>query len=156
MARVINSFLVTLHNSATQPTNPSSLVGDVLWPSPYTPKVYTGAEQLANTLLFDGEADPLFHFLTAIQLLWVVQESVLVDQILLNDVRTSYNETQLIGQFEDTPTYDRQQISRILQIWDSIPALQFLTGDLLHVYRSSLSRMDQLAAVICFFGRRND
>lgn len=153
---MINSFLATLHNSATPPTNPSSVVGDVLWPAPYTPKVYTGPAQLANNLLFDNQTDPLFHFLTAIQLLWVVQESVLVDRIVLDDVHTSYNQIQLIGQFIDTDDYDRQQISRILGIWESIPALQFLTGDLLHVYRSSLSRMDRLAAVICYFGNRND
>ncbi len=153
---MINSFLVTLQNDATPPVNPSSEVGDVLWPDPYTPKVYTGPALLTNTLLFNSETDDLFHFLTAIQLLWVVQESVLADQILLDDPRISYNQAQLVGQFEDTSDYDRQQISRILGLWESLPALQFLEGDLLHVYRSSLSRMDRLAAIICYFGRRND
>lgn len=153
---MINSFLATLHNSATPPTNPSSTVGDVLWPDPYTAKVYTGQALLANNLLFANEPNALKHFLTAIQLLWVVQESVLADQILVDDPRTSYTEAQLVGQFVSTPTFDRQQISRILSQWDSIQGTQFLTGEYLHIYRSALSRMDRLAAVICYFGRRND
>jgi hypothetical protein len=151
---MINSFLVTLHNDATQPTNPSSTVGDVLWPNPYKVKVYTGSADLANQILFDRETNALKHFLTAIQLLWVVQESVCADTILVDDPRVSYTQEQLLGQFESV-TRDDQQISRILQRFGDIQALDFLEGDLLEVYRSSLSRMDKLAAVISYFGQRN-
>ncbi len=152
---MINSFLATLHNSATAPTNDESTVGDVLWPDPYTVKTYTGPAVLANNILFANQTG-LEHFLTAIQLLWVVEESVLADQILVDDPRISYNEQQLLGQFVELPDYDLQQISRIISRFDELPALQYLTGEYLHVYRSALSRLDKLAAVICFFGRRND
>lgn len=151
---MINSFLVSLHNSATPPTNPASTVGDVLWPSPYKAKVYTGAASAANDILFDRETNALKHFLTAIQLLWVVQDSVCADTIFSDDPRVSYNEDQLLGQFESV-VRDDQQISRILQRFDDIHALEFLTGDLLSVYRTALSRTDKLAAVISYFGKRN-
>ncbi len=152
---MINSFLATLHNDDTPPVSGSSTTGDVLWPSPLTVKTYTGAAALANIILFENQSG-FNHFLTAIQLLWVVQESVLADQILVDDPRVSYNEQQLLGQFEDASGYDLQQISRIISRFDDIPALQFLVGDDLHVYRSALSRLDKLAAIICFFGRRGD
>lgn len=151
---MINSFLVSLHNSATPPTNPASVVGDVLWPDPYRVKVYTGAAILANQVLFNNEANALKHFLTAIQLLWVVEESVHADTITTDDLRISYTQVQLLGQFESV-TYDAQQISRILQRLSDIQALEFLTGDLLLSYRSSLSPMDKLAAIIAFFGSRD-
>lgn len=153
---MINSFLATLHNDATPPINGSSTTGDVLWPNPYTVKTYTGVALLANNILFDNQSDAFKHFLTAIQLLWVVEESVLADQIVVDDPRVSYNEAQLLGQFVGVTGYELQQISRILDQFESIPATQFLTGDYLHVYRSALSRLDKLAAVICFFGRRDD
>jgi len=152
---MINSFLVTLHNSATQPVNPSSLTGDVEWPANYLPKAYTGQAAVANSVLFDGEADPLKHFLTAIQLLWVVQESVLADSVVADDTRISYTETQLLGQFEDV-VYDRQQVTRVLSQFDQLRGTDFLTGELAEIYRSSLSRMDQLAAVITYFGLRDN
>ncbi len=151
---MINSFLVTLHNDATQPTNPSSVVGDVLWPAQYLPKVYTGSALLANNILFNNETDPLKHFLIAIQLLWVVEESTQVGYITADDPKTSYSHEQLLGQFESV-TYDPQQISRILGAFETIPALDFLEGDLLLAYRSSLSRMDKLAAIISYFGKRD-
>lgn len=153
---MINSFLVTLHNDATQPVNGSSQVGDVLWPTPYTPKVYTGPALLANRVLFADETDPLKHFLIAIQLLWVVEESILRNQITTDDSRVSYNRTQLVGQFEGVAGFDPQNITRILSQFSDIPALDFLTPYLSSVYRGALSRMDKLASIIVFFGLRSN
>lgn len=153
---MINSFLVTLVNSQTQPTNPSSTTGNVLWPSNVQVRTYTGDELLAYNQLFDAETDPLFKFLRAIQLLWVVEESVCADSITQDDPRVTYTREQLVGQFENTPSFDRQQVSRLLQSLSTIPALSYLTGDRLRIYRSALSRLDQLAAIICHFGVRPD
>lgn len=152
---MINSFLVTLHNSGTQPTNPASVMGDVLWPPTYLPKVYTGSELLANNILFGRETDPLNHFLVSIQLLWVVEESTQAPYIIADDPRISYTKEQLLGQFESVAGYDFQQITRVLDAFDTIPALSFLEDDLLLAYRSSLSKMDRLAAIIAHFGKRD-
>jgi hypothetical protein len=152
---MINSFLVTLHNDPVQPQNPAATKGDVLWPDPYTPKVYTGSALLANSILFNDESDPLIHFLISIQLLRVVEESVCADTITRDDSRVSYTDDQLLDQFEGT-SYDPRQVNRIFSNFSDIRALDFLTGELLGIYRTSLSRMDRLAAVIAYFGLRND
>jgi hypothetical protein len=150
---VINSFLVTLTNTETPPVNPNSTGGNVLWPDNVLVKTYTGPAELARTVLFDNESDDLKRFLTAIQLLWVVENSVLAPLITADDPRISYTKEQLLGQFT-MAVYTPQQISRILGSFDDIPALQFLQGDLLVTYRSALSRMDKLAAIISYFGVR--
>jgi len=153
---MINSFLVTLYNDGTQPTNPSSTVGDVLWPDNYLPRSFNAAEQLANRLLFDGQSVGIARFLIAIQMLWVVEESVVEDRILADDPRVSYTAEQLVGQFANQPTYDTQQVSRVVTQLERMNPLAFLSGELLTVYRSALSRLDRLAAIVAHFGARND
>ncbi len=153
---MINSFLVSLHNTQTQPVNPSSTTGDLTWPANVKPKTYTGPAVLAEQILFAGFTPADFeHFLIAIQLLWVVQESVCADRITLDDTRITYNQDQLVGQFEGYTTFDYQNTSRVLQQFTDIPALQFLEGDLREIYRSSLCKLDRLAAVISYFGARD-
>ena len=151
---MINSFLVSLHNSGTAPVNPSSLVGDVLWPDPVELKTYSGAAAVADGILFNGTTG-FDRFLIAIQLLWVVEESVLADTITYDDRRVTYTRAQLAGQFIDQSGYD-QQVSRVLDSFSEIKALDFLQDYLLSVYRSALSPLDRLAAVIAEFGLRND
>ena len=150
---MINSFLVTLTNSQTAPVNPSSTTGNVLWPDNVLVKPYTGAAALAEAILFNNETVLLNRFLIAIQLLWVVEDSVLSATITQDDPRISYTREQLLGQF-NAVVYDPQQITRILTSFDDIRALEFLQGDLLETYRSALSRMDKLAAIIAYFGIR--
>lgn len=153
---MINSFLVSLHNNATPPVNVSSTTGSVLWPSNVNVRSYNGPSALAQTILFGGVPTSSFdHFLGAIQLLWVVEESVCADTITADDPLISYNREQLIGQFVGNSSANRQSLSRILQQFDSIPAREFLSGRLLHLYRSSLAKIDRLAAVITYFGVRN-
>ncbi len=153
---MINSFLVTLYNSATQPTNPASLVGDVYWPDTVEIRTFTPDETLALQVLFGGETDPLLKFLVAIQLLWCVDESVVSNYIKADDSVITYTTEQLVGQFEDVDPADFNyyQINRCLAQFDEIPALRFLTGELLQVYRSALSPLDRLSAVIAYFGER--
>lgn len=152
---MINSFLVSLQNSATPPVNGASTVGNVLWPDPVAVKIYTGAPQLADELLFQGETDNLARFLLAIQYLWLVQESVCADKITQDDTRITYTDTQLKGQFIGETGWE-QATTRALALLEDFSPLEYLTGDLLEIYRSSLSPTDKLAAVICYFGLRND
>ena len=151
---MINSFLISLQNSGTQPVNPSSVVGDVLWPDPVEVKTYTGAASDVLRTLFDAKTG-LDKFLLAIQYLWVVEESVLADRITSDDPRVTYTQEQLEGQFIDQVDWG-QSVSYVLQELDTAAPLTFLEGDLLSVYRSSLSPMDHLAALICYYGLRDD
>lgn len=153
---MINSFLVTLHNTQTAPVNPSSLTGEIMWPANVLPRAYTGPALLAQRILFAGYGTADFeHFLIAIQLLWVVEESVCADRIMLDDSRVTYNRAQLLGQFEGYASFDYQNTSRILRQFNDLQAARFLTGDLLEIYRSALCTLDRLAAVISYFGARD-
>jgi hypothetical protein len=133
-----------------------SVVGDVYWPSPVAIRAFNAAETTAQQVLFAGQVDPLHHFLTAIQLLWCVEESVVADYIKRDDSVITYTPGQLVGQFKDVlpANFNYYQINRCLAEFNEIPALQFLTGELLQVYRSALSPLDRLAAVIAYFGQR--
>ncbi len=152
---MINSFLASLHNSATPPVNPSSVHGDVLWPSPLQVQTFSGDAGVAEEILFGAQYDNLARFLLSIQLLWVVEESVCADTIQADDSRITYTREQLVGQFVDQTGYE-QHVSAVLAQLPSIPAHGFLTGRLLEVYRSALSPLDRLAAVIAYFGMRHD
>lgn len=153
---MLNSFLVTLVNDPTPPVNPMSVVGDIVWPDTLLVKTYTPLEQYALNLLFDYDGDYLHTFLTAIQMLWVVEAGVVSDQIFADDSRVTYTRAQLFGQFQDVNplTYSYEQGTRMLAAMDNIPAEQFLEGPLLLAYRSSFSKTDKLGAVIAHFGRR--
>ena len=153
---MLNSFLVTLVNDPTPPVNGASQVGDILWPSIYRVKTYTAAEAAALQILFDYDGDYLHTLLTAIQMLFVVESSVMASSITADDSQISYTRVQLLGQFEgvDPLTYSYQQVNQMLQSLPDLQAETFLTGDSLLVYRSSLSNVDKLAAVISHFGKR--
>ena len=153
---MINSFLVTLYNNATQPTNPLSEVGDIAWPQTYLPRTYTPAEQEALAILFGPYAAVgLPRFLAAIQLLFVVQESVCADLITVDDRRITYTQAQLAGQFNGVlvGTYDPKHISNVMKNAQFINT-SFLTGRLLGVNTSSLCATDRLSAVIAHLGLR--
>jgi len=154
---MINSFLVTLVNNPTPPVNGSSVVGNVLWPAIYRTQTYTPVEAGARGLLFADDGDYLHTFLTAIQMLFLVESSVVSNQIYADDPRTSYSRAQLLGQFEgvDPLVYSYQAGGRLLAALPEIPAENFLSGDLLLAYRSSLAATDRLAAIIAHFGRRS-
>lgn len=153
---MINSFLVTLVNDGTPPVNPMSQVGDVLWPGIYLPKSYGSVEESVIETLYSSDGDYLHDFLTAIQMLFVVESSVMAATITQDDPKISYNRVQLLGQFEgvDPLTYSYQQTDRMIAALPSIPGELFLTGDALQVFRSALSPIDRLAAVISHFGLR--
>lgn len=153
---MINSFLVTLVNSGVPPVNPLSPVGDVLWPTIYRAKTYSTVEQAALQILYDSDGNYLHDFLTAIQMLFLVESSVSVDSIFIDDPRVSYTRAQLLGQFVgvDPLLYSYQQINHMLTALPDLQAETFLTGENLLVYRSSLANTDKLSAVISHFGKR--
>jgi len=155
---MFNSFIVMLTNESTQPTalgTPS--FGQILWPAPVATRTYTGAALLAQAVLFQGTASAGARLLRAIELLWLVEESVLVDTITADDPVTTYTPEQLVGYFSGVSEvdYPRQAVSSILTQLDQLNATAFLTGELLATYRGALSPTDKLAAVVAYFGATN-
>lgn len=150
----MNGFLVTLDNNATPPVNGSSVVGNVLWPAVYAPRTFNADETAARAILFGTPSSRLLNFTTAIQLLWVVENSVLKDRIVDYDPLITYSDTQLVGQFAGVALSDRQVVSTALASFDTIP-FSFLADDLMQVYANSLSRLDRLAAIIVHFGTKS-
>lgn len=147
---VINSFLVKLTNTASAPTNPSSTTGDIVWPSPYTVITYTADEQRVRQLLFAGCASDLQILLTAIQLVWLVDSSVLSPYLVKDDQRITYTDGQLLGQYASA-TYDKQHTTQLLR---TVPDCSNIFTDayLREVYGATYSPLDRLAAVVCHFG----
>jgi hypothetical protein len=98
--------------------------------------------------------DAFDEFLIAIQLLWVVENSVCADKILTDDPRISYNHAQLVGQFSGITTHDNQHTTKVLGSLETLQPLTFILDTLKPIYRSSLSASDKLACVITHFGLR--
>lgn len=151
---MINSFIVSLYNNATQPVNPSSEAGNVLWPDTYKVRIYSSQEQRVNSLLFGAYDADFNKFLASIQFLWLVENSVLKDTILHDDPRITYDSVQLSWQFADISLamYDRRQCDRALRNLKEMNAERILKGNNLTTYRSALSASDRLAAVVAHFG----
>lgn len=149
----MNRFLASLDNNATAPVNPSSTTGDIPWPSPFYVHTFTVNETIARTALFGTTASRLLNFTTAIQLLWVVENSVISAVIAETDPVITYTEAQLVGQFEGVANENRQAASLALVVTiDFVP--DFLSDDLANVYYKALSRYDRLAALIAHFGTK--
>lgn len=147
---MINSFLATLHNSPTPPVNPQSTAGDIVWPSPFPARDYT-PEEMGVVLWLLGQPGDFNHFLASVQLLMLVEQSVLASHILADDPRITYDRTQLLGQFEDT-TFNRSRVSTLLGSMPATPS--FLNQELAEVYRNGIG-IERLAALVVHFGRRN-
>jgi hypothetical protein len=151
---MINSFLVTLVNSATQPVNPSSTTGNVYWPSPVEIRMFSTDEQATRSVLFANTSTNLDIFIAAIQLLWVVEESSCYTYITKDDQRITYSRPQLVGQLTNISDTKLYHINSCLSNFDMIKPLSYLSPELASIYRSSLSKLDRLAAVITHFGIR--
>jgi hypothetical protein len=149
----MNRFLASLDNNATPPVNPSSTTGNVPWPSPFYVHTFTAGETTARTALFGSPATRLLNFTTAIQLLWVVEHSVISSVIAETDPVITYTETQLVGQFAGVGDENRQVTSlALISTIDFVP--DFLSDRLANVYYKSMSRYDRLAALIAHFGMK--
>ena len=153
----MNLFLTKLYNGSPFPTNPSSLVGNVLAQSPFLPAVYTTAEQLGQQLLFGTYLAPgLPRFLCCLDLLWLVQGSTVGYAITSQDPLVQYRDDQLVGQFRNTSSqYNAQWVSTVLQRVDQFdPSL--LGSAAVPPYSGWLSSVDRLAAIITHFGTKGD
>ncbi len=154
---MINSFLVYLTNVQTQPVISTSTTGNIYWPT-MKPRVFTGAAANDRQLLFKCEStSSAWQLAFAIQYLWVVQGSILVDREL---GPKTYDQAQLLGQIADIATlattdgvtdYDNRGTYG-LSVLSKLRASEYLTDDLRIIYTNADSPVDKLAAVICYFG----
>lgn len=148
----MNGFLAALDNNATAPVNGSSTTGDVLWPAPFLVQTYTTAEAEVQTRLFGDCPTRFVRFAKAIQLLWLVEDSVLVESIVETDPSITYR-AQLTGQL--TGVY----IGYLQAVSDALAQLEFMQPDILEadlreVWEHSITPADKLAAFVVHFGRK--
>lgn len=149
----MNQFLAGLDNIATPPVNGSSTTGNVIWPSPFYTRIYTPYEQATRARLFGYVPDRLTNFIKAIQLLWLVEDSVCAPYITSRDPVITYTHNQLIGQFAGISSTYEYAIDQALVQFPEIDGNQLpLSPDLLSIWTNALSTGDRLAAVVTHFG----
>lgn len=148
----MNRFLATLDNDPVQPVNPLATTGQVLWPTPFFTVTDTTYEGIVRATIFGGYSTRLEHFAIAVQLLWVVEESVLVDTIKTVDKDISYTRAQLINQLTGVTITDAA--TKALATLPTINGEVLLTGTLRDTWQTAMSDFDKLAAIICHFGSK--
>jgi hypothetical protein len=150
----MNGFLATLDNNATPPVNGLSTTGNVLWPSPFLVQAYTQAEAEVQTRLFGDCPTRFSRFAKAIQLLWLVEDSVLADSIAAADPSITYR-AQLVGQLTGVATAYLHAVNDALA---QLPTMQsdVLEPDLREVWENTVTPADRLAAFVVHFGRMHD
>ncbi len=150
----MNGFIAALDNNATPPVNPLSTTGNVLWPSPFLVQAYTQEERELQTRLFGDCPTRFDRFAKTIQLLWLVEDSVLASSIEARDPSITYR-AQLVGQLEGVTA------SQLHAVTDALAQLPFmkptiLEADLREVWGASVTPADRLAAFVVHFGRMHD
>lgn len=148
---MINSFLVTLCNTQIPPVNPLAL-SSVYWPDQVLVRDYTQEEQRDLQILLQGHMTGLPRLLAAIQLLWVVENSVRADTILKDDPRITYTLSQLQDQFFDQPGFE-QHTSKVLAQLDLLRPYPYLSPENTEGFQA-VCPLDRLASVIAHFGAR--
>lgn len=161
---MINSFLVSLTNVQTQPVISSSTTGNIYWPAMKV-RTFTGAAAADRQLLFKTENSATYWQLVfAIQYLWVVQGSILINRLTIEDPRITYDAAQLKGQLTDIGTLATtdgvtdyaNRGTYGLSILSKLHAGEYLEDDLRVIYTNADSPVDRLAAVICYFGAASE
>jgi hypothetical protein len=149
----MNGFLAALDNIATAPVNVMSTTGNVLWPTPFLVQTYTAAEEAEQTRLFGNCPTRFVRFAKAIQLLWLVEDSVLAAAIAEVDSVITYRD-QLIGQLTDVDPLYLHAVSDAL---GQLPFMQesILDQDLRAVWEKSITPADRLATFVVHFGRKH-
>lgn len=150
----MNGFLAALDNNATAPVNPSSTVGDVVWPSPFYVHTFTPAEAELQVRLFGNTSTRLSRFVKSIQLLWLVEDSVLSSYIRSTDPIITYDNAQLVGQFEGVSGDERLAIDEALAQLPFMRVDGVISNELRDVFDTALSPADRLAAVVVHFGSK--
>ncbi len=149
----MNKFLATLDNTSTPPVSGSSTTGNVIWPSPFYTRVFTQYEQEVRARLFGYVPNRFTNFVKAIQLLWLVEDSICAPYITSQDPVITYTHAQLVGQFAGISQTYEYAIDEALVQFDEIDGNQLpLSQDLLAIWTNALSRGDRLAAIITHFG----
>jgi hypothetical protein len=151
----MNGFLAALDNTATAPVNPASTTGNVAWPSPFYTRVYSPKEAELNRRLFGNCPTRIVRFVKAIQLLWLVEDSVLSSKILATDRKITYNRAQLIGQLESVSSAYKKAASGALMQLPFMDVSEILSQELQSVWDSALTPVDKVAAVVVHFGMKN-
>jgi len=95
----------------------------------------------------------MLNFTTAIQLLWVVENSVLAARIVQIDPIVTYTESQLIAQFSGVDSVHKQAVTAALVSITNLRA-DFLPTELASIYQSAFSKYDKLAALVTYFGTK--
>lgn len=149
----MNGFLAALDNISTPPVNPSSLTGDIPWPSPFKVQTYEPWESELYVRIFGNSPTRFIHFAQAIQLMWAVQDSVLAHVILRTDPTITYDDRQLVGQFEGVSTDYRKTTGIALTQLPNMDVSR-LPGEYAEVWKNALSPVDKLAAVVAYFGAK--
>jgi len=149
----MNKFLATLDNISTPPVSGTSTTGNVIWPSPFYTRVYTQYEQETRARLFGYVPDRFTNFVKAIQLLWLVEDSICAPYIMSQDPVITYTHDQLVGQFNGISQTYEYAIDEALVQFPEIDGNQLpLSQDLLGIWTNALSRGDRLAAIVTHFG----
>jgi hypothetical protein len=148
----MNRFLATLDNNPAQPVNGLATTGQVLWPSPFYVVTDTAYEGIVRSMLFGGYSTRLEQFAIAVQLLWVVEESVLVNTIEAVDKDISYTREQLTDQITGVTITDTA--TKALANLEFINGEELLSGSLRDTWQTAFSDFDKLAAIICHFGSK--
>lgn len=86
---MINHFLASLDNNPIAP-------GDIYWPS-FTARTVAAQTQWLRDKFIGVGLQRRHNFLRCIQLLWVVEESSLVDRVTSYDTRITYDRASLQG-----------------------------------------------------------
>ena len=101
-----------------------------------------------------GECPTRFiHFTRSIQLLWLVQNSVLTDVITRTDPLITYGDQQLSGQFNGISETYRDTVALALAQMSNMDVTN-LPDEYLAVWNTALSKADRLAAVVAYFGAK--
>lgn len=148
----MNGFLAALDNISSAPVNGLSTTGNVVWPSPFLVRSYSIAENEVRVRLFGDCPTRFIHFVKSIQLLWLVEDSVLSAAIAQTDPSITYTRAQLVGQFEGIATDYRYAVRDALA---QLPGINpdILEEDLRRVWDASITPADKLAACVVHFGR---
>jgi hypothetical protein len=116
-------------------------------------QIYTVQEQEAQARLFGDCPSRFIRFAKAIQLLWLVEDSVLVDSIERVDPSITYR-AQLVGQLTGVlPAYLHAATDALAQLPFMSPSI--LETELHEVWEHSVTPVDKLAAFVVHFGRKH-
>lgn len=149
---MINSFIITLTNSSTQPTISGSTAGDIYWPANVKLKQRSSAEDRDYQTLFAGTATSEDRLIASIQYIWLIRASICSDYELLADPRITYNDDQLRGQLAAVSSNNLHRVQASLALLNQLDG-SYLSADLAIIRAKAISPLDKLAAIVAHLGQ---